>query len=145
MYACSTSNTRSTLISSILRLPYLHNLNQSEDPTWSVVNIVIWSIAELGSAITLSSVPAIRPLFAHLFFSKTPSRSSADVKSPKKTGKSNLPFSIGTIGSIADKSAWKNQKQMFSVKSESHGPAEEKSSMEIHASREEEPSLSVAI
>ncbi|KAK3319594.1 hypothetical protein B0T19DRAFT_269382 [Cercophora scortea] len=56
-----------TLISSIVRLPYLHNLNQSLDPTWDVVDICIWSIAELGSAITLSSVPAIRPLIVHHF------------------------------------------------------------------------------
>jgi len=33
--------------------------------TGDVVDIVIWSVAELGSAITLSSVPAIRPLIAH--------------------------------------------------------------------------------
>jgi hypothetical protein len=57
----------STLISSIIRLPYLHGLNQSKDPTWDVPNIATWSIAELGSAITLTSIPAIRPLFAHYF------------------------------------------------------------------------------
>jgi hypothetical protein len=32
-----------------------------------VVNIAQWSIAELGSAITLSSIPPIRPLFALYF------------------------------------------------------------------------------
>jgi hypothetical protein len=32
-----------------------------------VVDICIWSIAELGSAITLTCVPAIMPLIKHLF------------------------------------------------------------------------------
>jgi len=142
MYPYSTPNTRSTIISSILRLPYLYNLNQSEDPTWSVVNIVIWSVAEVGSAIALSSVPAIRPLFAHVFSKNTSSGSDEGIKNLKKTSKSNLPFSIGTFGSVADKSAWKNQKQMFSAKSENHG--EEKSSMEIHLSGGQGASSSVA-
>jgi len=83
-YCLPYSPPDSTLIASIIRLPYLHGLNQSKDPTCEthlrdfhhflltcktgdVVNIASWSIAELGSAITLSSVPAIRPLFAHYF------------------------------------------------------------------------------
>ncbi|SPQ25620.1 9a8cf3c1-f0de-4662-bd0b-64339b212d48 [Thermothielavioides terrestris] len=60
-------NSLRTLIASVIRLPYLHHLNQSTDPTWDVVNIAMWSIAELGSAITLTSVPAIRPLVGHYF------------------------------------------------------------------------------
>ena len=55
------------MISSIIRLPFLHGLNQSKDPTWDVPNIATWSIAELGPAITLTRIPAIRPLFAHYF------------------------------------------------------------------------------
>jgi len=55
-----------TLIASVVRLPYLHDLNQpGSDPTWQVVDIVIWSTAELGSAIMLSSVPAIKPVWVH--------------------------------------------------------------------------------
>ena len=117
----------STLISSILRLPYLHGLNQSSDPTWSVVNIVMWSLAELGSAISLSSIPAIRPLYAHIFLKKGPdgrparragARGDATVPRPKKTGASNLPFSLGTIGSIADRSAWRPHIQMFTLRSD---------------------------
>ncbi|KAK5657391.1 hypothetical protein OQA88_2961 [Cercophora sp. LCS_1] len=112
-----------TLISSILRFPYLHGLNQSSDPTWDVPNIVIWTIAELGSAISLSSIPAIRPLYAHLFLKKRSPGNSSDnsgpgTKQPRRTAKSNLPFSIGTFGSVADKSTWKNQVQMFSLKSD---------------------------
>ncbi|KAK3939411.1 hypothetical protein QBC46DRAFT_438093 [Diplogelasinospora grovesii] len=83
-----------TLISSTVRLPYLHDLNISTDPTWHVVDICIWSIAELGSAITLCSVPAIRPLIAHVFpraMASTPSAKSAN--SGKTSG---LPHSRDT-------------------------------------------------
>ncbi|KAF2204470.1 hypothetical protein GQ43DRAFT_437893 [Delitschia confertaspora ATCC 74209] len=58
-----------TLITSIVRLPFLHNLNQNVDPTWDIVDIATWSIAELGSAITTTSIPPIRPLIS-LFFPK---------------------------------------------------------------------------
>ncbi|KAK3942609.1 hypothetical protein QBC46DRAFT_379528 [Diplogelasinospora grovesii] len=56
-----------TLISSTLRLPYLLQLNKSSDPTWQVPDVVIWSIAEVGSAISFSSVPAIKPLAMFLY------------------------------------------------------------------------------
>lgn len=56
-----------TLITSIIRLPFLHDLNQSNDPTWGVVDIATWSIAELGSAITTASIPTTRPLITWLF------------------------------------------------------------------------------
>jgi hypothetical protein len=36
-------------------------------PAGHVVDICIWSIAELGSAITLTCVPAIMPLVKHHF------------------------------------------------------------------------------
>ncbi len=81
--------------------------------------IVIWSLAELGSAITLSSVPSIRPLYAHLFLkNKTQdnSQGSSDaIKRPKKSGAGGVPFSITTIGSIADRSRWGGRVQMFSA------------------------------
>ncbi|KAK3377371.1 hypothetical protein B0T24DRAFT_621046 [Lasiosphaeria ovina] len=77
-----------TLVSSIVRLPHLHNLNQSKDPTWDVVDICIWSITELGSAITLSSVPAIRPLFAHIF-----PKVMGSARSSKDASSNQLPSS----------------------------------------------------
>lgn len=40
-----------------------------------------------------------------------------DAKRPKKEGKLRVPFSVGTLRSVADKSAWRNQVQMFSLKS----------------------------
>ncbi|PKS11299.1 hypothetical protein jhhlp_003061 [Lomentospora prolificans] len=79
-----------TLISSVLRLPYLHNLNQSDDPTWAIVNMVLWSNAELASAITLSCVPTLKPLYVKLRLKYgPPSTSTAGTGSNSKKGSSN--------------------------------------------------------
>jgi len=155
----------STLISSVLRLPYLHDLNQSVDPTCesrqevggvlqsavkfhteidkllpgSVVNIVIWTIAELGSAISLSSIPAVRPLYAHVFKKgglkggSNGSSYTASAKKPKTIGPS--PF-LNSIGSIADNSPWRKGVQMFSVSSSSDN--QEKSQIVTEASGSED-------
>lgn len=116
-----------TLISSLLRLPYLHNLNQSTDPTWSVPNIVIWSIAELGSAITLSSIPAIRPLYAHVFQNRGKKNTSSSesggtnpelpIPQPRRARAANIPFTIGTIGSIVDRSLGRSRARASSSES----------------------------
>jgi len=104
-----------TLISTLLRFPYLYDLNQSTDPTWSVPNVVIWTIAELGSAITLCSVPTIRPLYAHLFQNPAKKRRNGSesggtteaVQRPPRRVVASFPFSIGSIGSIVDGSRWR--------------------------------------
>jgi hypothetical protein len=57
----------STLVTSIVRLPFLQDLNQSKDPSWSAVDVTTWSIAEISSAITAASVPCIRPLVTWIF------------------------------------------------------------------------------
>lgn len=89
------SDNHSTLITSIIRLPFLAHLNQSKDPTWDVVDIATWSTAELGSAITTSCIPTTRPLISWLFpkFRLT-SNNSADESNPAKPS-----FALGTIGS----------------------------------------------
>lgn len=104
-----------TMISTLLRFPYLYDLNQSQDPTWSVPNVVIWTIAELGSAITLCSIPTIRPLYAHLFQNPAKKRRNASgsgnttdpVERPQRRAVRSFPFSIGTIGSIVDGSGFR--------------------------------------
>ena len=102
-----------TIISSIVRFPYLYDLNRSPDPTWTVVNIIIWSFAELGSAITLSCIPTIRPLYAHVFLSKAKQHSSSDdkrripnknIKRLKEPAVAPLPFTMESIGSVVDRS-----------------------------------------
>lgn len=111
----------STLIASAVRLPYLHELNQSEDPTCTlpifpfprphypfpnsnpsstgqVVDVCIWSVAELGSAIALSSVPAIRPLMSHLFPNIIKSSAGSGAKGSHPSGHgSSLATKQGTF------------------------------------------------
>ncbi len=118
-----------TMISTLLRFPYLHDLNISSDPTWSVPNVVIWSIAELGSALTLSSIPAIRPLYAHVFqkhTKKNTSSSESGVSSgipqpqqrPRRPRDPHFPFSIGSLGSIVDRSIGRSGVRMSRIESE---------------------------
>ncbi|KAF2464123.1 uncharacterized protein BDR25DRAFT_243382, partial [Lindgomyces ingoldianus] len=73
-----------TLITSIIRLPFLHDLNKSTDPTWGVTDVATWSIAELGSAITTASIPTTRPLISWIFpkFRLTSSGPSQDETRP---------------------------------------------------------------
>jgi len=56
-----------------------------------VVDVVIWSVAELGSAITLSSVPAIKPLAVHLLrlFSWSEVRSNNNAVALEESQSSN--------------------------------------------------------
>lgn len=101
-----------TLISTLLRFPYLHQVNRSSDLSWTIVNIMIWSLAELGSAITLSCIPTIRPLYAQIFLKHAKKHSSHEksgiynknIKQSKQSGVAPLPFTMGTIGSIVDRS-----------------------------------------
>jgi hypothetical protein len=83
-----------TLVTSIIRLPFLYSVNHSGDPTWAVVDVVNWSIAEVGSAITTSSIPPIRPLITHIF----PKRiCSTDNTNTSSDGLSSFPLSIISI------------------------------------------------
>ncbi len=117
-----------TLIATVLRFPYLHDLNQSTDPTWSVPNIVVWSIAELGSAITLSSIPAIRPLYAHIFQKHSKKNTSSSESGgtnveipdqrPRRPRRDNFSFGMGTLGSIVDRSMGRTGVRMSRIESE---------------------------
>ncbi len=117
-----------TLIATLLRFPYLHDLNQSTDPTWSVPNVVIWSIAELGSAITLSSIPAIRPLYAHVFQKHSKKNTSSSESGgtnveipeqrPRRVRRDNFSFGMGSLGSIVDKSMGRTGVRMSRIDSE---------------------------
>ena len=116
-----------TLIATLLRFPYLHDLNQSADPTWSVPNVVVWSIAELGSAITLSSIPAIRPLYAHVFQKHSKNTSSSESggtnveipeERPRRARRDNFSFGMGSLGSIVDRSMGRTGVRMSRIDSE---------------------------
>lgn len=68
-----------------------------QDPG-DVVDIATWSIAELGSAITLCSVPAIRPLISHYF----PAVMGSMVKSRGTAGASQTPSSSQKSRNVTD-------------------------------------------
>lgn len=62
----------------------------------SVVDVCIWSIAELGSAITLCSVPAIRPLIAEVFPHIAPPTTRGTEKTSKQSAHASNRFRRGS-------------------------------------------------
>jgi hypothetical protein len=51
----------------IVRLPYLHTLNDVDDFLYSTTGVAIWSTLETGIGITASSLATLRPLFQNFF------------------------------------------------------------------------------
>jgi hypothetical protein len=55
----------------IVRIPYLHNLEASSDFLYAATDVSIWSVAETGLAILACAATTLRPLFrtfsSHLF------------------------------------------------------------------------------
>ena len=80
-------------MTSILRIPFLHNISHTRDPTWDVTDIATWTIAELGSAITTASVPTFRPLITSIF----PKFMNPNTVTSSSLAKSE-PIALNTIG-----------------------------------------------
>ncbi|KAH6971483.1 hypothetical protein BKA56DRAFT_557341 [Ilyonectria sp. MPI-CAGE-AT-0026] len=49
-------------VTSMIRLKYLVNFDNSLDETWDYVNVIIWSVIELSCALACASLPAVWPL-----------------------------------------------------------------------------------
>jgi hypothetical protein len=64
-----TTYSASTI--TIVRIPYLHNLEASPDFLYAATDVSIWSVAETGLAILACAATTLRPLFrtfsSHLF------------------------------------------------------------------------------
>ncbi|KAL6412504.1 hypothetical protein AUP68_03707 [Ilyonectria robusta] len=52
----------SACVTSMIRLKYLVNFDNSLDETWDYVNVIIWSVIELSCALACASLPAVWPL-----------------------------------------------------------------------------------
>ncbi len=86
-------------MTSIIRLPFLRVLSVSQDPTWTAVDGASWTIAELGSAITTTSVPTLKPLVSWIFpkFTLTSAGDSKGVS--KSSANRSSAFALSNIGS----------------------------------------------
>ncbi|KAH6997440.1 hypothetical protein EDB80DRAFT_585674 [Ilyonectria destructans] len=49
-------------VTSMIRLKYLINFDNSLDETWDYVNVIVWSVIELSCALACASLPALWPL-----------------------------------------------------------------------------------
>jgi hypothetical protein len=56
-----------TSAATIIRIPYIYQLNQTSDFLFANVNLSIWSTIEPGMGITASSLACLKPLFAKYF------------------------------------------------------------------------------
>jgi hypothetical protein len=75
------SKTYSATICSIFKTIELKTITQTNDPTWSGVNLGIWSSAELSIGILIASLPPLRKAFDSIFRKILPS-TLANSKTP---------------------------------------------------------------
>ncbi|KAK1975009.1 hypothetical protein LZ30DRAFT_606732 [Colletotrichum cereale] len=86
-------------ITSILRLRWLVVLAQSHDITWTNVDVVAWTIAEVSCALMCGSLPSLRPVFMKIPGILTTLRGSrATVQMQGLDGKGSGHSSVGKEG-----------------------------------------------
>ncbi|ESZ97274.1 hypothetical protein SBOR_2348 [Sclerotinia borealis F-4128] len=66
----------------LVRIYYIHKLNQTTDYTWEGINLVKWSIVEPAIALTAASFATLRPLFSAHPQKKAFSINSSDTSAP---------------------------------------------------------------
>ncbi|KAJ4350392.1 uncharacterized protein N0V89_009013 [Didymosphaeria variabile] len=69
------------MICSILKTVELKNITGTTDPTWSGVNLSIWSSAELQVGIFIAALPPLRKVFDRLLHKFVPGLSTSGHKS----------------------------------------------------------------
>lgn len=60
-------NTRSVCLISVLRAVLLNTSLYAPDPTWELVAIAKWSVAETNTAVVCGCLPTLRPLLTKVF------------------------------------------------------------------------------
>lgn len=69
------------MVCSIFKTVELKNITGTTDPTWSGINLSIWSSAELQVGIFIASLPPLRKVFDHLLHRYIPGLSTSGPKS----------------------------------------------------------------
>lgn len=69
------------MVCSIFKTVELKNITGTKDPTWSSVNLSIWSGAELQVGIFIASLPPLRKAFDRFFHQILPGSSTGGAKS----------------------------------------------------------------
>ncbi|KAJ4357101.1 hypothetical protein N0V95_002757 [Ascochyta clinopodiicola] len=97
-------------ICSIFKTIELKTITETSDPTWSGVNLTIWSSAELSIGILIASLPPLRKAFDHLFQKILPS-TLANTKTPN----SAYGYGRSTNGNHIRLDTYENNKRHKSV------------------------------
>lgn len=76
--------TYSASVFTIIRIPYLHRLEESSDFLYAAIYVSIWSVAETGLAISACASTTLRPLF-RTFSTKLFATSKESSEGPRNT------------------------------------------------------------
>lgn len=92
----------STCAISIIRLTTLRASTLSADPTWTMGNTVIWSVAEAACAIVCLCIPTLRPLLRQFngwrLFSCNPNRPILSRRSEETNRRTPGSYDMDSIG-----------------------------------------------
>lgn len=88
----------------------MKTITQTRDPTWSGVNLGIWSSAELSIGILIASLPPLRKAFDHFFQKILPSTITHT-----KTPNSQYGYGRSTNGNHIRLDTYENNKRHKSV------------------------------
>jgi hypothetical protein len=92
----------STCAISIIRLTTLRASTLSEDPTWTMANTVIWSVAEAACAILCVCIPTLRPLLRRFngwrMYSYNPNELIISLRSKERNRRTPGLYDMDSIG-----------------------------------------------
>ena len=114
-----TTTPHSATICSIFKTIELKSITQTRDPTWSTVNLGIWSSAELSIGILIASLPPLRKAFDSLFQKILPS-----ILTPSKTPNSQYGYGRSTNGNHIRLDTYEQNKRSHKNSHKSAHPGE---------------------
>lgn len=100
---------------SIFKTIELKTITETMDPTWSGVNLGIWSSAELSIGILIASLPPLRKAFDSLFQMILPS-----TLTPSKTPNSQYGYGRSTNGNHIRLDTYENNKNLGNKSGHKH-------------------------
>ncbi|KAI9054756.1 hypothetical protein LZ554_001905 [Drepanopeziza brunnea f. sp. 'monogermtubi'] len=82
-------------VASIVRIPYLHTLDDKVEFLHSTVDVALWSVIECGIGIFASALATLRPLFHAAL--RTQGLSSSYQKTPRNGSGATKDYELGTV------------------------------------------------
>jgi hypothetical protein len=92
----SANNTNRASLATIIRVPYVKSLNNTEDFLYATIEVAIWSSCELGLGMTAANCATLRPLFRRLL------PSLGFQSSGGRTSREDVSSNVQYLGTNAD-------------------------------------------